>query len=38
MAGMAFGLLATAAFASGDPAAGKLKAAVCSACHGADGK
>ena len=36
-AGIALGLLATAAFASGDPAAGKLKAAVCSACHGADG-
>ena len=25
------------ALAAGDPAAGKLKAAVCSACHGADG-
>jgi len=36
-AGVALGLLATAAFAAGDPAAGKLKAAVCSACHGADG-
>ena len=36
-AGMALGLLATAAFAAGDPAAGKLKAAVCSACHGSDG-
>ncbi len=37
MAGLALGLLATGAIASGDPAAGKLKAAVCSACHGADG-
>lgn len=36
-AGLALGLLASGAFASGDPAAGKLKAAVCSACHGADG-
>ena len=36
-AGLALGLLATGAFAAGDPAAGKLKAAVCSACHGADG-
>ena len=36
-AGLALGLLATGAFASGDAAAGKLKAAVCSACHGADG-
>ena len=36
-AALALGLLATGAFASGDPAAGKLKAAVCSACHGADG-
>ena len=35
--GLALGLLATGAFAAGDPAAGKLKAAVCSACHGADG-
>ena len=37
VAGLALGLLATGAFASGDAAAGKLKAAVCSACHGADG-
>ena len=37
MAGLALGLLATGAFASGDAVAGKLKAAVCSACHGADG-
>ena len=37
MAGLALGLLATGAFASGDAAVGKLKAAVCSACHGADG-
>ena len=36
-AALALGLLATGAFASGDPATGKLKAAVCSACHGADG-
>ncbi|MCY4450737.1 MAG: c-type cytochrome [Immundisolibacterales bacterium] len=36
-AALALGLLATGASASGDPAAGKLKAAVCSACHGADG-
>ena len=36
-AGLALGLLAAGAFAAGDPAAGKLKAAVCSACHGADG-
>jgi cytochrome c553 len=28
---------ATAAHAEGDPAAGKSKAAVCSACHGANG-
>ena len=34
---LALGLLTTGAFAAGDPAAGKLKAAVCSACHGADG-
>ena len=31
------GLPATGARAAGDPVAGKLKAAVCSACHGADG-
>ena len=36
-AALALGLLATGAFASGDPVGGKLKAAVCSACHGADG-
>ena len=36
-AALALGLLATGAFAAGDPATGKLKAAVCSACHGADG-
>jgi cytochrome c553 len=37
VAGLALGLLATGAVAAGDPATGKLKAAVCSACHGADG-
>ena len=37
VAALALGLLATGAFAAGDPVAGKLKAAVCSACHGADG-
>ena len=37
VAGLALGLLAIGAFASGDAATGKLKAAVCSACHGADG-
>ena len=37
VAGLALGLFATGALAAGDPAAGKLKAAVCSACHGADG-
>ena len=36
-AALALGLLANGAFAAGDPQAGKLKAAVCSACHGADG-
>ena len=36
-AALTLGLLASGAFAAGDPAAGKLKAAVCSACHGADG-
>jgi cytochrome c553 len=33
----ALALLAGAAHAQGDPAAGKEKAAVCAACHGADG-
>ena len=33
----ASGAAAPGAFAAGDPVAGKLKAAVCSACHGADG-
>ena len=28
----------SAALAAGDAAAGKAKAAVCAACHGADGK
>ena len=37
LVGLALGLLATGALAAGDPVAGKLKAAVCSACHGADG-
>ena len=41
-AALAFGLFASAAAVpgasgAGDPAAGKLKAAVCSACHGPDG-
>ena len=34
---LVLGLLAGGALAAGDPAAGKLKAAVCSACHSADG-
>ena len=37
LAALALGLFAAGAFAAGDPTAGKLKAAVCSACHGADG-
>ena len=37
VAALALGLFATGALAAGDPVAGKLKAAVCSACHGADG-
>ncbi len=35
---LAFAWLASPASAAGDPAAGKAKAAVCAACHGADGK
>lgn len=35
---LAFAWLANPASAAGDPAAGKDKAAVCAACHGADGK
>ncbi|EEX93090.1 cytochrome c553 [Vibrio orientalis CIP 102891 = ATCC 33934] len=31
------GLLSGQAFAAGDAAAGQAKAAVCAACHGADG-
>lgn len=30
-------MMASPAMASGDPVAGKAKAAVCAACHGADG-
>lgn len=33
-----FAILATAAQAAGDAAAGKAKSAACSICHGADGK
>ncbi len=29
--------LVTSVFAEGDPAAGKVKSAVCAACHGAEG-
>ncbi|NVD07305.1 c-type cytochrome [Vibrio sp. JPW-9-11-11] len=32
-----FGLISGQAFAAGDIEAGKAKAAVCAACHGADG-
>lgn len=35
---LAFAWLANPASAAGDPAAGQAKAAVCAACHGADGK
>lgn len=35
---LAFAWLASPASAAGDPAAGQAKAAVCAACHGADGK
>ncbi|MGQ7847751.1 c-type cytochrome [Granulosicoccus sp. 3-233] len=35
---LAFAWLANPAAAAGDPAAGQAKAAVCAACHGADGK
>ncbi|ASJ70267.1 c-type cytochrome [Granulosicoccus antarcticus] len=37
-AALAFAWLASPASAAGDPATGKEKSAVCSACHGADGK
>lgn len=35
--GLAVSALASGAFAGGDAAAGKEKAATCAACHGADG-
>ncbi|MDF2155523.1 cytochrome c [Vibrio sp. CAU 1672] len=34
---VALGLISGQALAAGDAAAGKAKAAVCAACHGADG-
>ena len=36
-AALTLAMLAQGAHGAGDPVAGKLKAAVCSACHGADG-
>ncbi|MEQ3696488.1 MAG: cytochrome c [Pseudomonadales bacterium] len=39
LATLIFGFaLSSVAFGAGDPAAGQAKAAVCAACHGADGK
>lgn len=35
--GAVLAFVSTSLLASGDPAAGKTKAAVCFACHGADG-
>jgi hypothetical protein len=37
MFGLFMAVIASSSFAAGDAAAGKSKAAVCGACHGADG-